>query len=672
MPTISSTIKMMDGMSGPLKSIMNSMNLMIRAFEQMQNVTERNTNVDRLLAASQREIASATAEINRQIEQADKAQKQFNQSLKLGESGAGGLLRSIKGIAATYFSLQGIRAVANISDEYVNSLARLNLINDGLQTTAQLQDKIFAAANRARGSYTDMAGVIGRMGVLAGKVFSSNDELIAFTELMQKAFRVGGASTIEQQSAMYQLSQAMAAGRLQGDEFRTIMEAAPRLAQAIADVTGKSMGDLKTMSAEGVITADIIKAAMFNAADDINKKFATMPMTFGDVMNQLKNSALQAFGPAIQQISRMLNDPKMASGIEGVGKAMAAAAVAAVWLLNVVGDIFNFITSNWPTIEPIVWGIVGAFGAWFFITKLQAISQGLLAIRTAAVTAAVFYLTFATEGLTAAWATLNAVQKANVFVLLISAIVALAMWLINLWNTNDQFAAGLMRTWNTILNFFDQVPIFFDKVGKGIFEALAWVDLEIVKLVDSMTNTVIDGINWMIEQLNKIPGVSLETIGHVSYAAKEALALEARRQAMDKNLAEKISSAAAKAAEREQKVKDFLANRAAERAKQVAEKQAAQAKGYDFSKWQTKPDIGKVDEVGKIRDTVDISSEDLKMMRELAEMKSIQNFVSLTPTVTVHTGPVNKKSDIDEIIARIERSLTEQIASSARGVYGLG
>jgi len=207
-------------MTGPLKSIVTSMDLVIRTFEHMQTVTERNTNVDRMLTAAKKQIASAEAEIRRQIEQADQAQKQFNQSMKQGEKGAHGLLASIKGIAATYLSLQGGQAIVRVSDEYVNTLARLDLINDKLQTTAQLQEKIFAAANRARGSYSDMAGVIGRMGVLAGKVFSSNDELIAFTELMQKAFRVGGASTIEQQSAMYQLSQAMAAGRLQGDEFR--------------------------------------------------------------------------------------------------------------------------------------------------------------------------------------------------------------------------------------------------------------------------------------------------------------------------------------------------------------------------------------------------------------------------------------------------------------------
>jgi tape measure domain-containing protein len=671
MPTISSTLKMMDGMTGPLKSIVTSMNLVIRTFEQMQTVTERNTNVGRMLTVAKQQIASAEAEIRRQIEQADKAQQRFNQSLQQGEKGARGLLASIKGFAATYLSLQGAQAIARISDGYVNTLARLDLINDKMQTTAQLQEKIFAAANRARGSYSDMAGVIGRMGVLAGKVFSSNDELIAFTELMQKAFRIGGASTIEQQSAIYQLSQAMAAGRLQGDEFRTIMEAAPRLAQAIADVTGKSMGDLKTMSAEGVITADIIKAAMFNAADDINRKFEKMPRTFGDIMNLIKNSALQTFGPAIQRISQLLNDPKMATGIEGAGRAFAAATVAAIWLLSVVGMVSNFVSTNWPTIGPIVWGIATVMGVWAIRTLAVRTAQGLLNLALGKGTIAIFAQTVATKGLTAAWHALNAAQKANVFIFLISLIVGLFVWLVKLWQTNDQFAAGLKRAWNSILNFFDKIPIFFAKIGMAVVNKFMDMRVGALEIMQNFINGVIDGINWLIDKLNKIPGVEIEAIGNVEFAASEKIKAEAIRQAGEEAIRSMEENAARKAAEREQKVQDFLDSRAAKRAAKEAEMKAKETAAFDWSKWQSgMPNIDKVNEIGKIRDTVDISSEDLKTMRELAEMKSIQNFVTLTPTVSVQTGPIQNGYDVDTIVARIETVLTEQIASSAKGVYG--
>ena len=667
MPTISSTLKMFDGMTGPLKSIMNSMNLVIRTFETMQDVTERNANVGKALAVAKKQIASAEAEIHKQIELSNKAQQKFNRSIQQGHANMQGMLGSAKNLLATYLSFRGARALMGTSDEYVNTLARLDIVNDGLQTTAELQEKIFAAADRARGSYSDMAGVIGRLGILAKHAFQSNDELIAFAELMQKSFRVGGTSTMEQQAGMYQLSQAMAAGRLQGDEFRSIMENASMLAQAIARFTGKSVGELKEMSAEGTITADIIKGAMFAAADEINQKFASMPRTFGDVANQIKNAALKHFGPAIQRISQMLNDPNTAKGIEGIGRAFAAAAVGAVWLLNAVGRVSSFIYTNWPMIEPIVWGIVAAFGAWLIMTRAQAVAKGILAARTAIMTGAIIAQTAATQGLTAAWRMLNAAQKANVFLLLISAITALVLWLVHLWKTNDKFAAALMRTWNGILNFFDYIPGYFWMFVEWLLEPfVAWAE-KVGKIYDTVINGIIKGINKVLELVNKVTGSSYEL--EATFSMENVMKgiqdfAEGKKTAAFEN-------AARRAAEREQKVVDFLEARAAKRAQKEAERAVQTAAGFDFSKWQTKPNIGKVDEVGKIRDTVDISSEDLKMMRELAEMKSIQNFVSLRPSVRVQTGPISKEVDIDTVIARIEEKVNEQIASSAKGVFRL-
>lgn len=672
MPTISSTIKMLDGMTGPIKAITTSMNLMIRTFEQMQDVTERNQSVSRMLTAAKEQISSAEAEIMRQIEQSEKAQKKFNHAVNQGKSNTDGLLRSVKNVAAAYLSFQSVKAIANITDEYVNTYARLDMINDGLQTTAKLQEKIFAAADRARGTYSNMADAVARMGLLASDAFKGTEEIVAFTELMQKVFKISGTDIVGQQAAMYQLSQAMASGRLQGDEYVTIMENATFLAEKIAEALGVTKGELKKMSSEGKITSGVIKYAMFSAADEINERFESMPVTFGDVINRMKNYALQEFGPALQYINNMLNDPKMERSMQGVGKAISAAAVAAVWLLDVVGKTANFISTNWSMIEPIVWGIATAFGAWLLVTRLQAITQGLLAVKTAVMTAAMIGQIAATQGLAAAWRMLNAAQKANIFVFLISAIIALVLWIVNLWKTNDQFAAALMRAWNAILNFFDQVLIFFVKVGMGIINAFQWAKVESLKLMEDLINGVIDGVNWLIEKLNRIPGVSIDAIGQVEFAAKAAAEAEAIRQAGEEMIALMETEAARKAAEREQKVLDFLENRAAKRAQKEAEQAAKQGyEGYDFSQWQRKPDIGKVDEVGKISDTVDISSEDLKMMRELAEMKSIQNFVSLRPSVRVQTGPISKEVDVETVIARIEEALTEQIASSAKGVFRL-
>ncbi|MEK5167168.1 tape measure protein, partial [Paenibacillus sp. FSL R5-0527] len=484
--------RQLDGIQARIKvELPASLNVM---FANLQRLVMKFIAATRRLqgvAGDQRAAQEKIAELQEKILQ---LQNRINSANRQSGQSSSGWLSNMRGLVATYLSIQGAQKIASISDEYINSQARLNMINDGLQTTAELQEKIFAAAERSRGSYTDLVGVIGRMGILASDAFKSNDELIAFSELMQKSFRVGGSSTMEQQAGMYQLSQAMAAGKLQGDEFRSIMENAPMLAAAIADFTGKSKGELKEMSADGTITADIIKGAMFNAADDINAKFATMPLTFGDMMNQLRNKALQAFGPAIERISAMLNNPDMQNSISNMATAFAGAAEGAIKFLDAAAKVYNFMSTNWSWVEPIIWGVVGAIAAWTVAQwalniALAANPIGLIALGIAAV---------------------------------IGVIIYLVKWTINLWNTNDKVVAAIIRGWNSIWNFFDQIPIFFQWVGNGIADAFDWAKVESLKIIEGLANGVIDNVNWVIEQLNKIPGVSLDVFDHLSVSGAAA------------------------------------------------------------------------------------------------------------------------------------------------------
>ncbi|WP_240353124.1 tape measure protein [Cohnella algarum] len=651
--------------------------------QRMLQLNQQVVRVTQVINNNYVQINQTLNQTNHHLSQAANQQSRINQNVRSGRSALSGWVETLGSIYFAFeligMAVRGFQAATQVSDDFINSLARIELINDGLQTTKELQQDIFEAADRARGSYSDMAGVIGRMGTLARDAFRSNEELVAFAELMQKSFRVSGASTMEQQAGMYQLSQAMAAGRLQGDEFRSIMENAPMLAQAIADFTGKSMGDLKEMSAEGTITADIIKGAMFSAADDINAKLETMPKTFGDVANEIGNSALQEFGPVIERINSMLNSPTGQQFVAGIKSAFGTAADAANWLLTAASNVYGFMSTNWPTIEPILWGITAAMLAWLIMTQRQAIMQGVLAVQSGITTAATFAQTAAVFGLRTAWLGLNAAQRANVMVFLITVIAGLIVWLIKLWQTNDQFAAGLMRVWNTILNFFDQVPIFFQIVGNGIINAFLWAKAESLQIMEDLVNGVIDGINWLIEKLNTIPGVELKAVESLGFAAKAAAEAEAIKQAGEEKVAEMRASAAQKAAERELKVQDMLDNRAAKRAREEAEKAAREAaeedSKYDFDKFAKNvgsiDSVGKVGEVGKIKDTVDISSEDLKVMRDLAEMQAIQNFVTLTPTLEVTTGPITQDVDVDDMIAQLERRMSQEIESTARTVYGL-
>ena len=283
---------------------------------------------------------------NQSLDEFDKNLREIDNVQNEVHNGFGGWKGTFAGIAGAIYAVKSafdaLSGAMGVVDDYVLTLSRLNIINDGLQTTAELQESIFQAAQASRGSYSDMAAAVSKLGILAGDAFGDNAEITDFAELMQKTFVVGGASTQEQQSGMYQLTQAMAAGKLQGDEFRSITENASLLAQAIADYTGKSMGDLKEMSSEGLITSDIIKGALFSAADDINSKFETMPKTFGNIMQSIKNYALMSFSPVFERISDFLNSEEFENFTIVIMRGIDVMAAGAMWLM----DVFDALGGN--------------------------------------------------------------------------------------------------------------------------------------------------------------------------------------------------------------------------------------------------------------------------------------------------------------------------------------
>lgn len=627
--------------------------------------TRRLQNATNVQSAAQQQVVH----LQQQISQ---LQSQINSKTQQAEHSSSNWLSNLKGIAATYLSFQGLKAGINTSDDYVNTLARLDLINDKMQTTKELQEDIFKAADRSRGSYQDMAGVIGRMGILASDAFKDNKELIGFSELMQKSFRVGGASTMEQQAGMYQLSQAMAAGKLQGDEFRSIMENAPMLADAIAKFTGKTKGDLKDMSADGVITSDIIKGAMFAAADDINGKFATMPRTFGDIFNKAKNHALRKFGPIIERINGMLNSQVgekfisfFINGITILAALTNNVIDAFVWLGSTINTIYSYA-------EPLIYLIGAALTLWavtqipMLITKLWLMTQPILASAVA-------------------WLAMHWP------ILLIGAAIGFLLYAILNWQDETVTAVGvvggifgiligyLFNNFAYFANMVLSVAEFFVNVWKDPVYAVKKLFYDLVINALSYLQNLASGIEDII---NKIPGINVnltEGMGNLLNKlenARDNLSSEADVVQLmrfeQKDYGEAFNAG--------QKVGSNIGSGIIKGVNWASDKlEGFNGKGFGFSDptnnfMATMPDgidkIGKVGEVGKIKNSVDISSEDLRMMRELAEMKNIQNFVTLQPQLSF--GDTHVKQDgrtVDEIVANITTRLNDEIASSAKGVF---
>ena len=549
-----------------------------------------------------------------------------------------GRISSLLKTAAAAFSIQKI---INLADTMTLTEARLNLINDGLQTTAQLQDKILAAANRSRTSYNAMADAVAKLGTLAGSAFTSNEEMIAFVELMNKNFVIGGASIQEQTAAMYQLTQAMAAGRLQGDEFRSIMENAPFLAQAIADYMGKTTGELREMSSEGLITADIIKKAMFAAAEETNKRFAEMPMTFSQVGNIVANTMLQTFQPVIQMIGQ-----------------------GAQWIYD-----------NWSTIEPIFWGLVAAVGAYVVITKIWtavtwlqvAANRALLAsmltnpilwiaIAIGVVIGLIYKWVESVGGLRVAW--------------LIVCNALLTAW--------DWVQIGFMTGVYWVMDMWNKLQLAFMTAGVNIANFMGDMKANVLMILQNMVNGAISIINGFISTLNKIPGVSIDLIQEVTFGTTAQLENEAAKQARAQSLEDFRSQIESKIAERDAKLNQMKAEARAATAQRQAEIATAKAEAANKKAAENADLIGKftgdidsvgtVGEVGKIKEDVNIAEEDLKFLRDVAEMRYVQNFVTLTPTVAVD-AKISEKVDVDEVINRIEAKLEDEFYAAAEGVY---
>jgi tape measure domain-containing protein len=709
MATVKNTIRLQDKMTPVLRSIIKAMNSTMTAMAGVDRVG--NTAFQRM----QRDIRNAEAALNQFNSEASEIPTQANKGAAAFTKMKNPLVTAAALIYTIKNALAAVGNVTGIVDEFTLTTARLNLMNDGLQTTSELQDAIFESAKRSRAEYAATASSVAKMGLLAGDAFKNTKEIVAFSELMNKSFKIGGASIQEQTAGMYQLTQAMAAGKLQGDEFRSIMENAPLLADAIAKYTGKTKGELKKMSAEGTITADIIKGAMFAAATDINDKFSSLPMTFGDAMVNIKNEGLQAFQPVIEKLNKLVNSEGFKQFSADV---VAAMQKAAQWVSQFIDDMqraVGWVQQNWPLVQSIVvgalTGIAVAYAGARVAALLYAFAQGAVNIELLILNARLLAVGALIAGAVILWNNWGVAGKILAIILgvlagvilvatvaqwafnaslwacplvwiialviaVIAIIVVLVLWILDLWKTNMDFKYGILGIWNAILNFFDQVPIFFMGVGYGIADAFSYAKVTVLNILQAMANGVIDIINGVIDTLNLIPGVSIEKLNHMTFATEAALDEEAKRQARADDYQAAKDAAAAKAAEREAELAanraEDEANLAAQKAKAEADKAKAEESNNPANAepdWQAlaasagNPTLngGTLD---KVKGDVSITDEDIKLLKDVAATEFINRYTTLRPELTVTFGDVRETADVGQIMTVIEDMVEEAYAAS--------
>lgn len=632
MAGIATQMTIRDGMTDKLRRMTAATERQNRALEVTDTLSDQvaaNANFDRMTDAINR-AADAVEQFNQRQEEAAK------KGNKVKDVWSG-----VKGYIKTAMAAISVQKIIDLADTMTTTRARIDLMNDGLQTTDELQSMIMASANRSRAAYQTTADAVSKMGIMAKDAFGNNAELIQFTELINKQFTIAGTSAAGVDAAMLQLTQAMSSGVLRGEELNSIFEQAPTIIQTIADYLGVPIGQIRAMAAEGQITSTIVKNAMLSSADEINAKFNAMPMTFAQVWTLAKNIALEAFGPVIQAI--------------GAG---------AQWIYE-----------NWSTIAPIFWGLAGAAIAYavalgiqtaatwiangaakaFFVTLL---SNPLfwIALAVGVVIAALYKMIQAVGGVKNAWEICKAA--------LVVAWTALKV--------------AFFAVYNWIANLIDKLKLCWQKAGTAIANFMGDMKVSVLTVLQNMINGAIGIINDFISLLNKIPGVNISLIEQVTFATTAAAENEAAKQARADALNQYEADIKAAQAERDatySAAKQELADATAQLSETYANARAEAAQANSdagVSDWNTDQyDVGNVDSVGSvgsIESDVNIADEDLKFLRDVAEMRYVQNFVTLTPTVAVD-AQISEKVDVDEVVTKIEKKLEDEFTAAAEGVY---
>nr|WP_304956008.1 tape measure protein [uncultured Acetatifactor sp.] len=377
-------------------------------------------------------LQQAIGDTERHIRDNVDEQGRFNRQIEEGANGADGLMGAIKGAVAAYATLHTLSNALGLSDQLTSTTARLDMMNDGLQTTQELQDMIFLSAERARGSYQATADAVSKLGLMAGDAFSSSEEVIAFMEQVNKQFRIAGTEAAGIDAAMLQLTQAMGSGVLRGEEYNSILEQAPNIIQAIADYLEVPKGELKDMAAEGIITADIVKAAMFAAADETNAKFESMPKTFEQIWTSFENHALMAFQPVLERMNEIGNSEAFQVIVDNAIGALSAVAGIALEIFDLMVGGAQLVADNWSWLSPIIYGVAGALAVYYgwqmAVNAIDLISKGIhvaMAVAQMIHAAATGALTAATAAEIAAQNGLNAAMYACPVTWIIIAIIAL-------------------------------------------------------------------------------------------------------------------------------------------------------------------------------------------------------------------------------------------------------
>lgn len=637
-------------------------------------------------------------------------QEYFNQRMSEGVSHSNHLLQKVTGIVGAYATLHTMGNIIGLSDTMTQTSARLSLIVDDRGSVEELQNKIYASAQNARGSYLTTADAVSKLGMQASQAFSSNDELIGFTELLNKSFVNAGTSAQGIDSVMLQLTQSMAAGKLQGEELNAVLDnAAPivqNIRQYLEEVQGIDASNIKELASEGIITADVIKNSMFYAADEINAKFESMPMTWGQIWQSAQNTAMMEFQPVLQRLNDMANSEAFQAFLDRAITGMATLANIVLNVFDLMGAAGSFVADNWSIISPIVYGVVAAlavYATYLGIIKAlelaSAAAKGVMAVAEFIHVAALAAQTGATISATAAQMGLNGAMYACPIVWIIILIIALiaifyaAVGAINKFAGTSVSATGLIAgsfamlaasvvnifvvpTWNAIASLANFIGNVFNDPIAAIKVLFYDMCLTVIGYIANLAHAIED-------LMNKIPGVTvditsgLDSFYSVLEQAQQAVKDESgwveymgRMDYVD--YSEWGNAGYDFGAGVEESIKNFSFSDLFGMT-DIPDPSEYTTSAYASGFQDTIGDnLGSIaGDTGAIKDSMDITEEELKYLRDAAEQEAVNRFTTAEISVDMSgmQNTVNSGDDLDGFMSRLTDSVNEAVDSMTEGVH---
>ena len=710
MATIRTAIALYDGVTSPLRNMQKAMGIVLNSFESMQRASSNAVDVSAIQEAREELARAETAfdSIEQNIRDANDQQQRFNRSIRDGSSAADGLWQKMKGIAATVGGMIGLKQALGTSDQLTQTNARLNnaliKFDDG-GSIKELEAKVMASAQRSRAYYMDTAAAVAKLGINARDAFTNMDEVIAFSELVNKSFVIGGAGAQEQSAAMLQLTQAMASGVLRGEELNSIFETAPGIIQSIAKYLDVPIGQIRTMASEGQITANIVKNAMFEAAGDIERTFSNMPKTWGQIWTGMKNKALSIFAPILTKINELANSELVAKLTDGIVNGLAAIATVANMILDLMINVASVVVDNWSWLSPIILGVAAALGVYYGRLLLvkgaelaSAAVSGTVAVAKGIMAAATMLVTGATWAQVTAQYGLNAAMYACPLVWIIILIIALVALFYAAVAAVNKFAGTSVSATGIICGAFMAALAFIGNIFIALWNVVAEVFVLIYNLVATVANFIGNVFNDPVGAVCRLFFDLADTVLGVLQALASAIdaifgsnlagAVQGWRDSLGGWVDEtfgKGTEVMAKMSADDLKLDRFEYGAAFDLGYNFGEGIDSKVSGlFDGSAMDSMGafDIGNTldgiygntgDTAGNtaaMSDALDITEEDLSYLRDIAEREAINRFTTAEIHVEQHNeNHISKDADLDGIMDAWANDFAEKLDVSEEGVH---